>query len=108
MSIEKYYIDCTHRVKDSGSQSGSGRVEKTYTDNDIKGYIGQRVNHFTTVAGKPTTVTRYKFFSSTFTFKNGDLIVYDGDTYEVDSPPKNTANKGHHCKIFLKRVEGVT
>lgn len=108
MSIEKFYIDCTHKVKTGTGKSGTGRVSKSYTDNAIKGYIGQQVNHYIIVAGKPTTVTKYKFFSSTFTFKNGDLIVYNGDTYEVDSPPKNTANKNHHCKIFLKKIEGVT
>ena len=107
MSIEKYYIDCTHKVLNT-SQSATGRVIKTYTDTQIKGYKGSQSDNDVVVAGKPTIVTRYKFFSSTFNFKNGDLIYYDGENYEVVGDPKNTANKNHHCKVFIKKVEGVT
>lgn len=107
MSIENYYISCTHKVLTT-SASSTGRVTKTYTSNTINGYIGQQINHFTNVAGKSTVETRYKFFSDTYTFANGDQIVYNSETYEVDGVQKNTANKSHHCKIFLKKIEGVT
>ncbi|RQV92580.1 MAG: hypothetical protein EH224_15150 [Calditrichaeota bacterium] len=108
MSIEKYYIDCTHRVKTGKNQSTSGRSIKTYTDVPIRGYKGTQIDKPVVVAGKNTIDTKYKFFSSTFNFKNGDLIVYEGETYEIAGMPKNTANKNHHCKIYIRKIEGVT
>jgi len=107
MLIEKFYIDCTHKVK-TKNQSTTNRSIPKYTDISIKGYISSQRDIPVVVAGKKTIDTTYKFFSSTYNFKNGDLIIYDGDTYEVAGMPKNTANKSHHCRIYVRKIEGVT
>jgi hypothetical protein len=107
MLIEKFYIDCTHKVK-TKNQSTTGRSTPTYSEVSIKGYIGSQRDIPVNVAGKKTIDTTYKFFSSTYNFKNGDLIVYDGYTYEIAGMPKNTANKSHHCRIYVRKIEGVT
>jgi len=105
--ISKYYIDCVHK-KMVASSTSTGRTTKTYTDNNIKGYLGQQLDNTKIVADKVAIDTKFKFFSSTYDFKNGDLIVYNSKTYEVCGEPKNTAHKTHHCKIYVKKIEGVT
>ena len=107
MLIEKFYIDCTHKVK-TKNQSSTGRSTPTYSEVSIKGYIGSQKDMEFVATGKKTIDTTYKFFSSTYNFKNGDLIVYDGDTYEIAGGPKNTGNKSHHCRVYVRKIEGVT
>jgi hypothetical protein len=108
MSIEKFYKDCIHRILDDSSESNTGRVIDNYTNVDIRGYKGKQVDGVRNLAGKTVVDTKYKFFSSTYNFKNGDLIVYEGKTYEIAGEPKNTANRSHHCLVYIRRIEGVT
>lgn len=108
MGISKYYIPCTRKSPTETLNSKLVPI-KTYATTTINGYIGSGNNANTpiNVGDKETFETRYKFYCDDFNLKIGDLIIYEGKTYEVTTDPKNTAHRNHHIKTFIRKVDQV-
>jgi len=106
MAISQYYISCTKLVSTS-TLNDNLRPIKTYAETSIKGYLGSGNDNEVGVAGKETVRTRLRFYCGDFTLDMGNLVVYEGNTYEVVSEPKNTAHKNHHIKVLVVKVDNV-
>jgi hypothetical protein len=107
LAIEDYYIDCT-RKRPLFTANVRGRLVPTYAETLIRGYKGSQIDNPIVVGDMVTIVTNYKFFCNDFDLKSNDLIEYEGEIYQVIGKPKNTANKNHHIKVMIQRIEGVT
>lgn len=106
MAIERFYISCTKKTPTT-TLSDSNRPVKSYTESTIYGYKGSQTDKLVTIAGKQTIETFYKFFTSDFDITSMDLIVYDDEIYEIVGDPKNTANRNHHIKVLIRKVENI-
>jgi len=106
MPMADYYIDCVRKRK-TQTLNDNNRPISGYTSTDIKGYIGRQVDKQIVKADKFTIESQKKFFTSDWDLQFGDLIVYEGKTYEVVSDPKNTAHRDDHIKAMLKKIENV-
>lgn len=102
----QYYIDCLKR-RPTHTINNRGVDVVTYNDTSIMGYIGSNSDKEVVVADKRTIQTEYKFFSSHYDFIMGDRIIYENATYEVVGEAKNTAHRFDHCRVKIKRLEGV-
>lgn len=108
MSIEGYYIDCVRR-RPIKSVSDTGRVlHSTYTDTNIKGYKGSQTDNLGVITDMKTLITTYNFYCNDFELKSTDLILYEGELYQVSSEPKNTVHKNHHIKVKINKIKEVT
>lgn len=106
MSIKRFYVTC-YKLEPTETLNDKLVPIKTYTETEIKGYIGSGSDTVLRVADKDTIESRYKFYCNDFTLSLGDLIKYEGETYEVVAKPRNTAHRNHHIKTQLRKVDNV-
>jgi len=106
MAIGRFYIDCTKLVFTETLNDKLVPI-KTYVETDIRGYIGSGTNNVIRVADQDTIETRYKFLTSDFNLKIGDVIKYEDKNYEVVSEPRNNVHKGHHIKAEVKKIDNI-
>ena len=106
MGIKRFYVTC-YKLEPTETLNSRNIPIKTYEETEIKGYIGSGSNAIIRVADKDTIETRFKFYCNDFDLALGDLIKYEGDTYEVVGQPKNTAHKNHHIKALVRKVDNI-
>jgi hypothetical protein len=104
MAIENFYVSCT--LKRPTETTVYGRPSKTYAQSTINGYKGSQSDSLKVVADKDTYVSTYKFFSDT-ALQYGDILVYEGEQYEVASDCKNTVHLNHHYRTTIRKIENV-
>lgn len=105
--IEEVYIDCI-RKRPNITHSSTGRPLKTsYTDTNIKGYLGSQTDIPGYVGGKYVITAQYKFFTNDFSIQPGDFIEYENNVYETIGIPKNTAHQNSHIRIIVQRIDKV-
>jgi hypothetical protein len=101
-----YYIDCI-KQRPIHTINNRGTDVIVYSNSNIMGYIGSQQDKEAIVSDKVTIRTEYKFFSSHYDFIMGDRIIYENYVYEVIGDAKNTAHRFDHCRVKLKKIEGV-
>jgi len=106
MSIKRFYKTC-YRLRPSTSLTNTLRPYTTYDSTEIHGYLGSRSNNQINITDKDTIESRYNFYCDDFNILSTDLIKYDDKTYEIVSNPQNTANRNHHMKIIIRKVDNV-
>jgi len=106
VGIKRFYITC-YKLTPTETLNDNLRPIKTYAESEINGYIGSGSDNVIRVADKDTIESRYKFYCNDFDLSIGDLIKYEGDTYEVVSDPKNTVHKNHHIKAMVRKVDNI-
>lgn len=108
MGISRFYVSCTRKSPIETLNSKLVPI-KSFTTSTINGYIGSGSNANTpiNIGGKETFETRYKFYCDDFTLKVGDLIIYEGNTYEIVTDIKNTAHRNHHVKTMIRKIDKV-
>jgi len=106
MSIESHYIACV-RKRPTYSQGTTNRTTTTYTSTNIMGYLGSQTDRIVYIADKATIETIIKFFTNDFSILKGDLVVYEGNTYETIGLPKNTGHRNDHIRIMVKLINQV-
>lgn len=107
MAIEDYFISCIKK-RPITNLNGYGKPVNIYTDIQILGYLGSSSSSLNQEAGALTIISKFKFYSDDFDWQVGDLVEYEGFTYAIVSPPKNTAHRFHHCKLEVKEFKNVT
>lgn len=105
MGIKRFYTTC-YKLKPTETLVRNIPV-KTYTETEIKGYIGSGSDTTIRVADKDTIETRFKFYCNDFTLVLGDIIKYENYTYEVVGHPRNTAHRNHHIKTLLRKIDNI-
>lgn len=106
MSIQSYYKTCYKLIPNEVLNDRLIPI-KVFTESPIQGYRGRGTDLIVRVANKDTIETRFKFYCNDFTLNIGDLIKYDNKTYEVVSEPRNTANRNHHIKTMIRKVDNI-
>lgn len=106
MGIKKFYIIC-NKLHPTETLNNRNIPIKTYAETEIKGYMGSGSDTIIKVADKDTIETRFKFYCNDFDLALGDLIKYEGETYEVVGQPRNTAHRNHHVKTLLRKIDNV-
>jgi len=101
------YITCDKFKFTGEAKNNKGIPIPTYTESEIKGYMGSGQNNIIRAAGKDTIETRWNFFTTDFTINLKDRINYQGETYEVIAQPRNTAFKNHHIKTEVRKIDNV-
>jgi hypothetical protein len=104
--IEDFYVDCVKQSK-TITVGTHGQQVIVNINIDINGYLGSSTQNNVVVAGKSTVESTYKFYTNYFIWSVGDTVIYENAVYEVVAQPKNTAHKDNHCKLILKRLDGV-
>ena len=106
MPMDDYYIDCVRKRK-TQILNDNNRPISSYTSTTIKGYLGSGSNNPVQIADKDTYETLRKFYTSDLTITINDFIKYDGKTYEIVGDPQNTANKNHHIKCMVRKIDDI-
>jgi hypothetical protein len=106
MGIKRFYIPC-QKLKPTETTNSRLIPVTTYVTTDIEGYVGSGSDTIMRVADKDTVETRFKFYCNDFTLALGDLIIYEGATYEVVGQPRNTAHRNHHIKTLIRKVDNI-
>lgn len=106
MSIQKYYKECI-KLTPVKSLNSSLTPVTTYNESTINGYLGSGSNNPVQIADKDTYETLRKFYTSDLTITINDFIKYDGKTYEIVGDPQNTANKNHHIKCMVRKIDDI-
>lgn len=100
------YINCT-KLTPTESQTADLITVKSYSTSTIKGYLGSGSNNRVEVSGKETIEVLHKFYTNDFTINSFDKIKYNGQTFEIISIPRNTANRNHHIKLSVRMIENI-
>ena len=106
MGIKRFYIAC-YKLEPTEMLNNRNIPIKTYIETEIKGYMGSGSDTIVKVADKDTIETRFKFYCNDFNLALGDLIKYEGYTYEVVAQPRNTAHKNNHIKTLVRKVDNI-
>lgn len=104
MAIEDYYKPI-ERLENTKTDNGRGG--KTYAwvvKNTFQGLINQATSKEIEAANKLGIDGDHKLYCPVDTVLDyDDLIRRNGVYYRVVSDPKNTVERNHHFKIFLKK-----
>jgi hypothetical protein len=105
--IEDFYISCT-RKRPTKTYDAKGEPVETLPSTAINGYKGTQSFIRQVTAGKQLYKAQYKFFTDDFDIKFGDIVVYEGENYQVISDTENTAHLNHHALVYLEKFKNVT
>lgn len=106
MPITDYYTTTEKLTK---TESANGRGGYTYawaTSLTFDALINQASSREVEMALKMGIEADYKmFYSVAVSLCREDRIKQSGVIYRVVSEPKNTVNRNHHHKVYLKRMD---
>lgn len=104
MAIQDYYVTLEKYSKTSVSNGRGGFVDTWVKASEFEGLINQTSSREIEAAMKIDIDTDSKLYCPTSVIlTNDNRIKWGTQYYRVVSEPKNTVNRGHHLKIFLKK-----
>ncbi len=105
MAIENYYKSITKLQSTQTPDGRGGAKYKWVTLEKFQGLINQSSSKEIEMANKLGIDADYKLYCSVdVSISIADILKQGDEYYRVVSKPKNTVNRNHHYKVFLKNI----